>query len=153
MLLRRQANWTLCCSPPPRLVTTSSTTDTTQRIDKWLWCARFFKTRGQAAEAINGGKVHVDGQRVKPARLVRAGSLLEITRGESQFDVTVLAVAKRRGPAPEARALYEESEASIARRESERNDKRIERLARPVFDGRPNKRDRRKLTDLKQSDN
>lgn len=122
-----------------------------QRIDKWLWCARFFKTRGQAAEAINGGKVHVDGLRVKPARLVRAGSRLEIRRGESQFDVTVMAVAARRGPAPEARALYEESPESVERRAAERDTKRIERLARPVFEGRPTKRDRRKLSDLKQS--
>ncbi len=122
-----------------------------QRIDKWLWCARFFKTRGQAAEAINGGKVHVDGLRVKPARLVRAGSRLEIRRGESQFDVTVMAVATRRGPAPEARALYEESPESVERRAAERDTKRIERLARPVFEGRPTKRDRRKLSDLKQS--
>ena len=122
-----------------------------QRIDKWLWCARFFKTRGQAAEAINGGKVHVDGLRVKPARLVRAGSRLEIRRGESQFDVTVMAVAVRRGPAPEARALYEESPESVERRAAERDTKRIERLARPVFEGRPTKRDRRKLSDLKQS--
>ena len=122
-----------------------------QRIDKWLWCARFFKTRGQAAEAINGGKVHVDGLRVKPARLVRAGSRLEIRRGESQFDVTVIAVAARRGPAPEARALYEESPESVERRAADRDTKRIERLARPVFEGRPTKRDRRKLSDLKQS--
>jgi len=122
-----------------------------QRIDKWLWCARFFKTRGQAAEAINGGKVHVDGLRVKPARLVRAGSRLEIRRGESQFDVTVMAVATRRGPASEARALYEESPESVERRAAERDTKRIERLARPVFEGRPTKRDRRKLSDLKQS--
>ena len=122
-----------------------------QRIDKWLWCARFFKTRGQAADAINGGKVHVDGLRVKPARLVRAGSRLEIRRGESQFDVTVMAVAARRGPAPEARALYEESPESVERRAADRDTKRIERLARPVFEGRPTKRDRRKLSDLKQS--
>ena len=125
--------------------------DRTQRIDKWLWCARFFKTRGLAAEAITGGKVHVDGLRVKPARLVRAGSRLEIRRGESQFDVTVMAVATRRGPAPEARALYEESPESVERRAAERDTKRIERLARPVFEGRPTKRDRRKLSDLKQS--
>ena len=122
-----------------------------QRIDKWLWCARFFKTRGQAAEAINGGKVHVDGLRVKPARLVRAGTRLEIRRGQSQFDVTVMAVAARRGPAPEARALYEESPESVERRAADRDTKRIERLARPVFEGRPTKRDRRKLSDLKQS--
>ena len=122
-----------------------------QRIDKWLWCARFFKTRGQAADAINGGKVHVDGLRVKPARLVRAGSRLEIRRGQSQFDVTVMAVAARRGPAPEARALYEESPESVERRAADRDTKRIERLARPVFEGRPTKRDRRKLSDLKQS--
>ena len=124
--------------------------DKTQRIDKWLWCARFFKTRGQAAEAITGGKVHVDGLRVKPARLVRAGSRLEIRRAESQFDVTVISVAERRGPAPEARALYEESSESVERRAHDRDNKRIERLARPVFEGRPTKRDRRKLSDLKQ---
>ena len=93
----------------------------------------------------------MDGLRVKPARLVRAGSRLEIRRGESQFDVTVMAIAARRGPAPEARALYEESPESVERRAAERDTKRIERLARPVFEGRPTKRDRRKLSDLKQS--
>ena len=87
------------------------------RIDKWLWAARFFKTRSLATDAVAGGRVHVDGQRVKPAKDVRVGDRLEITIGEATFAVEVLGLADKRGPASQAQALYEESEESRARRE------------------------------------
>lgn len=123
----------------------------TQRVDRWLWCARFFKTRGLAAEAVSGGKVHVDGQRVKPSRQIRVGSLLDIRRGTELWQVIVLGVAQRRGPATEARALYEETEASIARREFEREAHELARASMPgPPSGRPGKRDRRRLAALKQ---
>jgi ribosome-associated heat shock protein Hsp15 len=122
-----------------------------QRIDKWLWCARFFKTRSLAAEAVSGGKVHVDGQRVKPSRLVRAAMVLEIRRGTEQWQVDIVATAKRRGPASEAHALYEETADSLARREFEREARKLARQTAPVVpDRRPGKRDRRKLTAFKQ---
>ena len=89
-----------------------------QRLDKWLWAARFFKTRTQAQEAVNGGKVHVDGDRVKPARAVRVGQMLEITRGEVMLTVRIEGLAERRGPAPVAATLYAETEESVARREA-----------------------------------
>jgi ribosome-associated heat shock protein Hsp15 len=115
------------------------------RIDKWLWAARFFKTRSLATEAVAGGRVHMDGQRVKPAKDVRVGDRLEITIGEAVFAVEVLGLAEKRGPAAQAQALYEESEESRARRERQRE---LRRMAPPLghdLQGRPSKRDRRRL--------
>ena len=99
-----------------------------QRLDKWLWAARFFKTRTSAAEAVAGGKVQVDGDRVKPARQVRAGSRLEIRRGTVAWEVVVVGVSSRRLPAREAVALYEESEARRERREEEAARARARRV-------------------------
>jgi ribosome-associated heat shock protein Hsp15 len=115
------------------------------RIDKWLWAARFFKTRSLATEAVAGGRVHMDGQRVKPAKEVRVGDRLEITIGEAIFAVEVLGLADKRGPASLAQGLYEESEESRARRERQRE---LRRMAPPLghdLQGRPSKRDRRRL--------
>lgn len=115
------------------------------RIDKWLWAARFFKTRSLATEAVAGGRVHMDGQRVKPAKEVRVGDRLEITIGEAVFAVEVLALADKRGPASQAQGLYAESEESRATRERQRD---LRRMAPPLghdLHGRPSKRDRRRL--------
>jgi ribosome-associated heat shock protein Hsp15 len=115
------------------------------RIDKWLWAARFFKTRSLATDAVAGGRVHMDGQRVKPAKDVRVGDRLEITIGEVTFAVEVLGLADKRGPASKAQALYSESEESRARREHQRE---LRRMAPPLghdLQGRPSKRDRRRL--------
>ena len=115
----------------------------TLRIDRWLWAARFFKTRSSAAAAVSGGKVHVNGQRTKPAKAVRAGDRIDIRRGDNRWEVTVLATAVRRGPASEARTLYEELPESVERRVREREERRARRLA--AGPGRPTKRERRRL--------
>ena len=115
------------------------------RADKWLWCARFFKSRSLAAEAVAGGKVHVNGQRVKPARPVRTGDLLEITVGHEVHTVEVRAIPARRGPATEARLCYEETAESQARRERSREQRRLAALAAPQTQGRPDKHTRREL--------
>lgn len=116
------------------------------RIDKWLWAARFFKTRSMAQNAVAGGKVHIDGQRVKPARDVKPGDRLAITKGPQQFEVIVDAVSAKRGPAPEAEALYTETSASLAARERVRAARRT---LPPKPDHKPDKRERRRLQKLK----
>jgi ribosome-associated heat shock protein Hsp15 len=114
------------------------------RLDRWLWAARFFKTRSLAQQAIAGGHVHLNGQRVKAARSVRPGDQLEITRGEERFEVRVIALAARRGPAAVARGLYEETEESAAARAAAQQMRRDLAGSRPPA-SRPDKRDRRRL--------
>lgn len=120
------------------------------RLDRWLWAARFFKTRNLAQQAIGGGHVHLNGQRVKAARAVRPGDRLEITRGEERLEIEVLALASRRGPAPAARALYAESAASLAARAAAQQIRRDLAGTRPP-PGRPDKRDRRRLIDFSRN--
>ncbi|HEX6993529.1 MAG TPA: RNA-binding S4 domain-containing protein [Gammaproteobacteria bacterium] len=116
------------------------------RIDRWLWCARFFKTRSLAADAVKGGHVRVNGQRAKPSRDVKVGDTLEILQGGIEREVTVAAIPVRRGPAPEASLCYVETEASIARRAEAEERRRIDReLYRAPTAGRPDKRTRRLL--------
>jgi len=124
----------------------------TQRLDKWLWAARFFKTRGLAATAISGGKVQVAGERVKPSRHVSPGTQVAIRRGPIEWQVVVRGVAKHRRPAPEAALLYEETSDSIERREREVERRRVEAGARRERLGKPSKRDRRTATRLKSGD-
>jgi ribosome-associated heat shock protein Hsp15 len=121
------------------------------RIDKWLWAARFFKTRGAATEAVVGGHVHVNGERVKPARDLKVSDRLEIRRGQQRFTVVVTGLAERRGPAAAAAELYEETPESVAERERRREERR---LAKPVgadLTARPTKRDRRRLDALRRA--
>lgn len=115
------------------------------RIDKWLWAARFFKTRSLAAKAVSGGKVHVNEARVKAARLVAVGDRLRINRNNTGFVVDVLALADKRGPAKVAQTLYSETEDSAAAREEIRQQKKVERIVagHMVPPKRPGKRDRR----------
>lgn len=113
------------------------------RIDKWLWAARFFRTRSLAKEAIEGGKVHCEGQRVKVSKELRAGMELEIRQGLDSRTVVVKALSEVRGPAPVAQTLYEETAASIAAREQHQADRRAQNLAHP--DHRPNKKERRQI--------
>lgn len=117
------------------------------RIDRWLWAARFFKTRTSAAAAVSGGKVQLNGQRTKPAKTVRVGDRIDIRRGDNAWRITVLATAHRRGPALEAQTLYEEDPASIEQRVREREERRARRAAQGAMQGmgRPTKRDRRRL--------
>ena len=120
------------------------------RIDKWLWAARFFKTRSLATEAVVGGHVHVDGARVKPAREVRVGSTVEIRRGPLAWTVVVRALAERRGPASEAAVLYEETEESREAREQRRLELRAARPPGADLGARPTKLDRRRLDALRR---
>jgi ribosome-associated heat shock protein Hsp15 len=115
------------------------------RIDKWLWAARFFKTRSLATEAVTGGRVHVDGRRVKPAREVRVGEEVAVTVGETTISVVVRDLSDRRGPATLAAGLYEETAASRERREREREQRRLAPPPGADLQGRPSGRDRRRL--------
>jgi ribosome-associated heat shock protein Hsp15 len=124
----------------------------TQRVDKWLWVARFFKTRGLAATAISGGKVQVAGERVKPSRHIGPGSQLEIRRGPVQWQVVVRGVAKHRRPASEAALLYEETPESIAQRQHEAERRILEAGRRRERLGKPSKRERRTATRLKSGE-
>ena len=116
------------------------------RLDKWLWHARFFKSRSQATDAAAGGRVHVNGERAKPARDIKVGDCLEISREEQRFEVTVIGLPTRRGPASEAQQSYAETPASIQQREQKREH---QRYAAPAPAGRPNKHDRRALRSMK----
>lgn len=112
------------------------------RLDKWLWCARFFKTRGLAQQAVEGGHVQVNGERAKASRLVKVGDALRITRERERFEVAVTGIPTRRGPAAEARGFYLETPESEAARATVRE---FDRLAAPVHSGRPDKKERRDL--------
>lgn len=120
----------------------------TIRIDKWLWAARFFKTRSIAKAAIEGGKVHHNGERVKVSKEIRVGTELTIQQGFDKKTVLVKALSGVRGPAPVAQQLYEETEVSIARRELIATQRKLHNLARP--DHRPSKKDRRDISKFKQ---
>ncbi|MCU0988505.1 MAG: S4 domain-containing protein [Xanthomonadales bacterium] len=115
------------------------------RIDKWLWAARFFKTRALARDAIKGGKVQIDGHRVKPGRTLAAGDRLTIRRGEEEFQVTVTDLGERRLSAALAQGKYVEDPASVARRESAAAQRELDRQARAERQGRPDKRQRRQI--------
>lgn len=122
------------------------------RIDKWLWAARFYKTRSLASKAVNGGHVHVNGQRVKAARAVQTGDELHIRRGLTEFAVVVLGLSDRRGPAPVARTLYQETEASVKLREMSAEKRHLEKSVGPGPTRRPDKRDRRKIRKFTRKD-
>jgi ribosome-associated heat shock protein Hsp15 len=115
------------------------------RLDKWLWAARLYKTRSLAAQAVEAGHVRIEGQRSKPARAVRVGDRLEITRGHERLELVIRALAKQRGPAPQAQSLYEESAASIARKMLARSLREAAGPEHAASSGRPTKRDRRRL--------
>lgn len=113
------------------------------RIDKWLWAARFFKTRQLAIDAINGGKVHLNGQRTKPGRILKPGARLQISKGPLEWDVEVKGISRQRGPASEAALLYEETEESRERRQELTRERRELGVYSPGPRTRPNKRERR----------
>jgi ribosome-associated heat shock protein Hsp15 len=134
-------------------MTSQTASDSSVRTDQWLWAARFFKTRSLAKQAIDGGKIEVNGARCKPARAIHVGDMLTISRGIERFEVRVEALSAKRGPATQAVGLYEETPASIERREREREAQRLSRQAYQPPDGRPSKRDRRHLVQFERSQN
>jgi ribosome-associated heat shock protein Hsp15 len=117
----------------------------TLRIDKWLWAARFFKTRALAAEAIKGGKVEINGQKARPAKAVRVHDELRIRRGPYEYFITVLGIAHQRGPASQAVTLYQETPESIRRREALALERKAHAPTSPQFSARPDKRERRRI--------
>ncbi len=124
-------------------------TDEKLRLDKWLWAARFFKTRRLATNAISGGKVHLNGNRIKPSRMVYPGDRLEILRGETHFEIEVVRLNRHRRPASEAQQLYRESTKSLQARAEMVEQKRLESHSRAHHVRRPDKRQRRKLMEIK----
>jgi ribosome-associated heat shock protein Hsp15 len=122
------------------------------RLDKWLWCTRFFKTRSLAAQAVSGGRVHLNGERVKAAHVVRAGDRISLSLEGLKAEFDVLGLPARRGPAPEARTHYAETPESATRREQLREQHRLAQLSRPRPDTRPDKRERRKLVKLQRGE-
>jgi ribosome-associated heat shock protein Hsp15 len=125
-------------------------TPTSQRLDKWLWAARFFKTRKLATEAISGGKVHLNGQRSKPGKEVKIGNRLSISKGPYQWELTVMGLAKQRKPASEAVLLYEESADSLARRQAQIAQRKTEQEFLNQPETRPNKKQRRQIFRFKR---
>lgn len=121
------------------------------RLDKWLWAARFFKTRSLAATVVSGGKVHVNGARTKPARAVRIGDEVKIRRGPYEWIVIVRGLEKHRGPASEAQQQYEETEASKTAREALTMELRAQGFHGPHPEGRPSKKERREILRFRRS--
>ncbi len=128
------------------------TTDESEvnRLDKWLWCCRFYKTRSLATAAIGGGKVHLNAERVKPAHRVRIGDRLSLSLDGIVAEFEVLGMPQRRGPAAEAQTHYLETPESAARRIHLREQHRLAQMSRPQSDARPDKRDRRRLMRLQR---
>jgi ribosome-associated heat shock protein Hsp15 len=121
------------------------------RLDKWLWAARFYKTRAMAAEAVEGGKVHLNGQRTKPGKTVAPGSRLQISKDGLEWDIEVVVLPAQRRPASEARTFYREEEPSRLAREAAIEAQRLARLASPLQTAsKPTKRDRRLIHRFKQ---
>lgn len=122
------------------------------RLDRWLWAARLFKTRAQASEAITGGKVHVNGTRAKPAKLVQVGDDIRMRRGPFEFQLTLRSVSERRGSAVAAATLYDES--PEGKRNRERLAEQLRLAPAPAYTGkgRPTKKERRKIERLRDAD-
>ena len=129
--------------PPPE-----AADDVRVRFDKWLWAARFYKTRSLCAQAIDAGQARVNGDRAKPARLLRVGEAVSIRKSGVLCEVVVTALSDRRGGAPDAAKLYRETDASVAAREAASFARHAADDAQPRFPGRPTKRERRKLEDF-----
>ncbi|MGR6980051.1 ribosome-associated heat shock protein Hsp15 [Testudinibacter sp. P27/CKL/0425] len=126
------------------------TTDRLQvRLDKWLWAARFYKTRSLAHEMIDGGKVHYNGQRSKPSKMVEIGAMLKLRQGSDEKEVEILALSDKRGNATQAQLLYRETDASIRKREQTALARKTNALSMPNPERRPNKKERRDLIKFK----
>lgn len=127
------------------------------RLDKWLWVARFYKTRSLARDMIDGGKVHYNGQRAKPSKIVEIGAMLVLRQGSDQKTIRILEISEQRRSANEAQRLYQETEESIAKRQKVAEARKLNALTMPHPDRRPDKKERRNLIkfkyDRQQSDN
>lgn len=120
------------------------------RLDKWLWAARFYKTRSLARQMVQAGKVHVDGQRAKPAKTITVGQHLKLARGSDTMEVEVCELSEQRRGAPEAQKLYRETEASVERRAREAELRKMNALYNPHPDHKPDKKERRELLKMKR---
>ena len=123
----------------------------TVRINKWLWAARFTKTRSAATDAVLGGRVHVNDARVKPSKEIKVGDVLEVRIGQLQWTVVVRGISAKRGPASVAASLYDETPESAATREQRAAELRLSRPLGADLGGRPTKQDRRRLESLRRS--
>ena len=119
------------------------------RLDKWLWAARFYKTRTLAKEMIDGGKVHYNGQRSKPNKIVEVGATVKVRQGSDEKEIVVLELSSQRRGAPEAQRLYRETEQSLANREKLAMARKMNALSMPHPDRRPDKKERRDLLKFK----
>jgi len=148
------ANRLLCCGlfPDDRAMSEGKPVANQVRIDKWLWAARFFKTRALAVQAVSGGKVQVNGNRVRSSRIVQIGEILRIRRGEEEFTITILGLSMVRRPAIEARLLYEESEESMRLRQESARMRALLAAGQSMPVKRPDKRDRRKIREFTRKD-
>ena len=124
----------------------------TVRIDKWLWAARFFKTRSAATDAVLGGRVHLNDARVKPAKEVRAGDTIDLRIGPLAWTLVVRAVADKRGSATVAKTLYDETPDSLAARELRAAELKLSRPLGADLGARPTKQDRRRIEDLRRAE-
>jgi ribosome-associated heat shock protein Hsp15 len=115
------------------------------RLDKWLWAARFFKTRVLASQAVTGGKVKQSGNRIKPSRKVKLDDCFEVQRGHERFEVIVTGLSERRGSATDAQGLYRETDESVTRRVAEAEKRKLAMMQRPQTSSRPDKKQRRKI--------
>ena len=120
------------------------------RIDSWLWAARFFKTRTLAKTAVEGGKIHIDGNRTKPSKAVQPGQTVTITKGTEHFEVIVRDLSSKRGPAKVAQTLYEETPQSVAKREMNSEQRKLARTATAAPDHKPSKKERRDIQRFKR---
>ncbi|MCA6971691.1 ribosome-associated heat shock protein Hsp15 [Pectobacterium carotovorum] len=134
------------------MVKATEQTDDAVRLDKWLWAARFYKTRAMAREMIDGGKVHYNGQRGKPSKQVELNAEIKLRQGNEERTVVILAVSGQRRSATEAQALYQETAASIEKREKLAQARKMNALTMPHPDRRPDKKERRDLIKFKYSD-
>ena len=123
--------------------------DSQVRLDKWLWAARFFKTRSMAREAVSGGKVHLNGSRAKPGRALNPGDELKIQRGQDEYTIRVVELSTRRGSASIAQTFYEESQESRVKRERLIEERKLEFQKNAIRERRPDKRQRRRIIRFK----
>ncbi|MBS9778342.1 MAG: heat-shock protein [Gammaproteobacteria bacterium] len=121
------------------------------RLDKWLWAARFYKTRSMATDAIKGGKVHVNGNRIKPGKYAEIGQIVSINKSLQRFEIEILAISDKRGNFTIAQTLYKETESSISQREKDALMRKLANQSQPTENRRPTKRNRRQIIQFTQT--